>query len=101
MTVAPPPGAFLQASPEGEREIVDAVLAGLPDRLTGRAWIAELFAGCGTLTFHLARRARVAAFEGEPAALAALRHAANGAGLAGRSWRPSATSPAARCWARN
>ena len=84
VAVAPPPGAFLQASREGEQAIVDAVLAGLPDPLPGRAWIAELFAGCGTLTFPLAARARVAAFEGDPAAVAALRAAANGAGLAGR-----------------
>ncbi len=84
VTVAPPSGVFLQASREGERAIVDAVLAGLPDRLAGRAWIAELFCGCGTLTFPLASRARVVAFEGDPAAVVALRGAANSAGLAGR-----------------
>jgi 23S rRNA (uracil1939-C5)-methyltransferase len=42
-----------------------------------------LFAGCGTITFALARRARVAACEGDPASVSALRAAANQAGLAG------------------
>ncbi len=95
--VAPPPGAFLQASCEGEQAITDAVLAGLPDKLARRAWIAELFAGCGTLTFPLARRARVVAYEGDEAAILALRSAANAAGLAGRVTATIATWPAVRC----
>jgi len=82
--VTPPPGAFLQATAEGEAAIVAAVLAGLPEKLTARARIAELFAGCGTLTFALAGRARVAACEGDTGAVAALQAAANAAGLAGR-----------------
>ena len=84
VAVSPPPGAFLQASAEGEAAIVAAVLAGLPERLPPRARIAELFAGCGTLTFPLAACARVAAFEGDVAAVAALSDAANHAALAGR-----------------
>ena len=60
--VAPPPGAFLQASPQGEAAIRDAVLAALPSRLPPRALIVELYAGCGTLTFALAERARVVAY---------------------------------------
>ena len=79
--VAPPPGAFLQASPEGEAAIVAAVLAALPERLPGRGRIADLHAGLGTLTFPLARRGRVAAFEGDAAAVAALSAAAGRAGL--------------------
>lgn len=82
--VTPPPGAFLQASAEGERAIVAAVLAGLPEKLAPRARIADLYAGCGTLTFALAARARVAAYEGDAAALGALRAAVNAAQLAGR-----------------
>ena len=35
--IAPPPGAFLQASAEGAAAIVAAVLAGLPDRLPPRS----------------------------------------------------------------
>jgi 23S rRNA (uracil1939-C5)-methyltransferase len=78
--VAPPPGAFLQASAAGEAAIVAAVLDALPAK--GR--IAELFAGCGTITFALAGRARVAAWEGDAATASALRTAASKAGLAGR-----------------
>jgi len=78
--VPPPPGAFLQASREGEQAIVGAVLAALP--VKGR--IAELYAGCGTLTFPMARCARVAAFEGDAATAAALQSATNTAGRAGR-----------------
>ena len=78
--VSPPPGAFLQASREGEQAITAAVLAALPAK--GR--IAELYAGCGTLTFQIAKRDRVAAFDGDAAAVAALRSAANANGLAGR-----------------
>jgi len=82
--VAPAPGAFLQASREGEAAIVAAVLAGLPEKLTARARVVELFAGCGTLSFALAGRARVVAYEGDGTAVAALRQAANQAGLANR-----------------
>jgi len=79
-----PPGAFLQASHVGEAAIVAAVLAGLPAKLLPKARIAELFAGCGTLSFALARQARVAAFEGDAAAVAALQGGARQAGLEGR-----------------
>jgi len=82
--VTPPPGAFLQASADGEQAIVAAVLAGLPEKLPARARIVDLYAGCGTLTFALATRARVAAYEGDAASLAALRNAANASGRAGR-----------------
>ena len=84
VTVAPQPGAFLQASAKGEAAIVAAVLAGLPDPATPRARIAELYAGSGTLTFALARRARITGWEGDPAATHALRLASRNAGLAGR-----------------
>ena len=76
--VAPPPGAFLQASVPGEAAITAAVLAGLPDKLPGRARIVELFAGCGTLSFALAERARVTAYEGDRGAYEALRRAIAG-----------------------
>ena len=82
--VAVPPGAFLQASAAGEAAIVAAVLAGLPERLGTRAQVAELYAGCGSLTLALAQRARVAAFEGNALAVAALRAAAGQTGLGGR-----------------
>lgn len=76
--VSPPPGAFLQATPEGEAAIVAAVLEGLPGRLPRSARIVELFAGCGTISFALADRARVTAVEGHAGAAAALRAAGAG-----------------------
>ncbi|HET6306745.1 MAG TPA: TRAM domain-containing protein, partial [Rhodopila sp.] len=80
----PPPGVFLQATAEGEQAIVQAVLRGLPRKITSKTRIAELFAGCGTLTFALAGAVRVAAFEGDAATVGALKQAVNQAGLAGR-----------------
>ena len=74
-TVTPPPGAFLQASREGEAAIVAAVLDAVPSKLTGRSWAAELFAGCGTISLPLSERLRVVAWEGDRAAHAALRAA--------------------------
>lgn len=82
--VAPPAGAFLQASPQGEAAITEAVLAGLPERLPVKARVAELHAGIGTLTFPLAARARVAAYEGAAEAVAALDAAARRGGGGGR-----------------
>lgn len=82
--VAIPPGAFLQASREGEAAIVAAVLAGLPEKPVAKARIAELYAGCGTLTFPLSQRGRVTAWEGDSAASGALRAAANASGFASR-----------------
>jgi len=82
--VRPAPGAFLQATEAGEQAIIEAVMAGLPTKLTARSRIGELYAGCGTLTFALARVARVMAWEGEAAAVAALKQAVNGHGLAGK-----------------
>ncbi len=84
LAVQPPPGGFLQASREGEAGIRDAVIAGLPGKMTGKSKIAELYAGSGTFTASLAAHARVIAFEGEAAAARALATATNGAGLAGR-----------------
>jgi 23S rRNA (uracil1939-C5)-methyltransferase len=81
--IAPAPGAFLQASREGEAAIVEAVVAN-PPKLTLKSRIADLYSGSGTLSFALARLARVDAFEGEASAVATLRAGANGAGLAGR-----------------
>jgi 23S rRNA (uracil1939-C5)-methyltransferase len=84
IAVRPPPGAFLQATAEGERAIIQAVLGGMPAKITSKTRVAELYSGCGTLTFALAGMLRVAAFEGDPATLAALRQAINQGGMAGR-----------------
>ncbi len=75
---AVPPGAFLQASAEGARAIVEAAVAGLPEKLTAKSRVIELYAGSGTISFPLARHAKVRAFEGDHAAFVALRHAATG-----------------------
>lgn len=73
--VAPPPGAFLQATAEGEATLLDAVR----DAVEGAARIADLFAGCGTFTLPLAEQAEVHAVEADKAMLDALdrgwRHA--------------------------
>ncbi len=82
--VAPPPGAFLQAAQVGEQAIIERVLAAIPDKVPARARVAELYAGCGTITFALAPRVRVAAFEGDRDAFAALRTAANNPATGGR-----------------
>jgi 23S rRNA (uracil1939-C5)-methyltransferase len=84
VTVRPPPGAFLQATAEGEVAIVRAVLQGLPARINSKTRVAELYAGCGTLTFALAAAVRVAAFEGDAASVGALKQAVNQGGLSGR-----------------
>lgn len=81
--VAPPPGAFLQATPAGEAAIIAAVLAGLPEKLKPKDRVIELHAGCGTLTFALAAHARVIAYEGDAASVAALQKALSDAGLHG------------------
>ncbi len=73
---AVPAGTFLQASREGERAIVAAVLRMLPDKVKGP--IIELYAGSGSLTHAISTRGRVVAYEGDAAAVAALRGAGNG-----------------------
>jgi 23S rRNA (uracil1939-C5)-methyltransferase len=75
-----PPGAFLQASKSGEAAIVAAVLAGVG----GAKRVADLYAGCGTLTFPLSRQARVRAVEGAKELADALGAAARQSGQAGR-----------------
>ncbi len=77
VAIRPPPAAFLQATRDGEAAIVAAVLAGLPP-MPRRARIVELFAGCGTLSFALAGRAKLLAVEGQKDAVACLREAAPG-----------------------
>ncbi len=71
--VVPPPGAFLQASPNAEAILTQLVLDGV-----GRAKrVADLFAGCGTFSLALARQARVLAVDNESAMLEALDAAAS------------------------
>ncbi|MEL6681109.1 MAG: class I SAM-dependent RNA methyltransferase [Pseudomonadota bacterium] len=68
--VVPPPGAFLQATDHGQETLWRAV-----DEITaGARKVIDLFAGCGTFTLPLAKRAEVHAVEGDKALLDALDH---------------------------
>jgi 23S rRNA (uracil1939-C5)-methyltransferase len=73
--VTPPPGAFLQATDDGQAALVAAVSGAL----VGAKNIVDLFAGCGTFSLLLAENAQVRAVEGDGEMLAALdagwRHA--------------------------
>jgi 23S rRNA (uracil1939-C5)-methyltransferase len=84
VTITPPPGAFLQATREGEAAIVAAVLDGLPEKRAARAKALELFSGCGTISFALAQRMRVLAIEGDAALVTACHDAINQSGLMGK-----------------
>ena len=66
--VVPPPGAFLQATAEGEAALLDAVR----DAVGDAARIVDLFAGCGTFALPLAEQADLRAYEGDAAMIAAL-----------------------------
>ena len=72
VTVVVPAGAFLQASAEGEAAIVAAVRAGLGDARR----VADLFAGCGSLSFAIAETAAVHAIDSDTPMIAALARAA-------------------------
>ena len=81
VVVSPPPGAFLQATRDGEAMLQGAIaeIAGL-DR-----HFVDLFAGCGTLSLPLLdQAARLLAVEQSEGALAALKAGADAAGLGGR-----------------
>jgi 23S rRNA (uracil1939-C5)-methyltransferase len=66
--VAPPPGAFLQATAEGEA----ALLATVREAVGKAARITDLFAGSGTFSLPLAEQAEIHAVEGDAAMMAAL-----------------------------
>jgi 23S rRNA (uracil1939-C5)-methyltransferase len=72
-----PPGAFLQATAEGEAALRAAVACGLGEARR----VADLFAGIGTFALGSAAGRTVHAVEGDPAALAALAAAARRAQL--------------------
>jgi 23S rRNA (uracil1939-C5)-methyltransferase len=82
--VCPPPGAFVQAVAQAEACLAEAV--GHATRKARR--VADLFCGVGTLSFRLARSARIDAFDSDPEAIAALnlaaRHAKGLKPIAGR-----------------
>src|SRR5690606_32191977 len=70
-TVALPPGAFLQATPQAEAAMAAFVRAAAD----GAEKIADLYCGVGTFTFRLAEIAPVYAADGAAEAVAALASA--------------------------
>ncbi|PTX02981.1 class I SAM-dependent RNA methyltransferase [Pararhodobacter aggregans] len=66
--VSPPPGAFLQATPQGEAALKAAVV----EAVGSAKQVVDLFAGCGTFALPLAETAEVHAVEGAAPMLAAL-----------------------------
>jgi len=76
-TVVLPPGAFLQATAEGEAALARLVAAHVGDAKN----IADLFAGLGPFALRLAERARVTAADSDADAIAALTRAAATPGL--------------------
>lgn len=67
--VTPPPGAFLQATAEGQAALLASVIDALVDE---RGPIVDLFSGCGTFSLPLASKREVLAVEGDGDMLAAL-----------------------------
>lgn len=76
--LAPPPGAFLQATQSGEETLARLVR----ERIGAARRVADLFSGVGTFAFRLAERSQVHAVESDRAAIAALVRAAGEAGPA-------------------
>lgn len=74
--VQPPPGAFLQATLEGERVLGDLVR----EALIGVERVADLFSGVGTFALRVCDFAETHAVEGDAEMLAALKKAADGVG---------------------
>ncbi|MDZ4094076.1 MAG: class I SAM-dependent RNA methyltransferase [Paracoccaceae bacterium] len=66
--VAPPPGAFLQATAEGQAALVACVAEAVGDARR----VVDLFAGAGTFALPLAERAEVLAYEADAAMMVAL-----------------------------
>jgi 23S rRNA (uracil1939-C5)-methyltransferase len=78
--VTPPPGAFLQATRDGEAIIQKCVRDGVGAART----VLDLYAGCGTLCLSLDDAAERVAVEGDDSLLAAIRAGADAAGLGAR-----------------
>ena len=76
-TLSLPPGAFLQATSEGEAVLARLVAA----HVAGAKAVADLFAGVGPFALRLAEAARVTAVDADAPALAALKRAAAAPGL--------------------
>jgi 23S rRNA (uracil1939-C5)-methyltransferase len=70
--VALPPGSFLQATVAGE----EALAARVSDHCKRGKHIADLFCGVGPFALRLAEKSRIAAFDSDAGAVAALQKAA-------------------------
>lgn len=79
-TIELPPNPFLQPSKDGENALVGFAISAL----SAEKKILDLYAGCGSFTFALAKKGIVHAVESNPAALKALELSAGRAGLGGR-----------------
>lgn len=66
--ITPPPGSFVQASKRAEQEMIELVTK----HLKSCKKVADLFSGCGTFSFPLAKKSAVHAVEAEEEALVAL-----------------------------
>lgn len=84
VALTPPPGAFLQASREGETALAGLVAEGVGSA----ARVADLFAGCGVFALPLARSATVTAIDADEAALNALMAAVGAAQTRGEKITP-------------
>jgi 23S rRNA (uracil1939-C5)-methyltransferase len=73
VAVTPPPDAFVQATKFAEDAMVSVVTAAL----SGAKRVADLFAGCGTFTFPVARSARITSIDGDEELVSAARAGAN------------------------
>lgn len=73
--VAPSPGGFLQATAAGEAALRDFALS----VVAGAGRVVDLFSGSGAFALPLAATAKVAAYDSDAAAVAALTAAARGA----------------------
>ncbi len=74
--VAPPPGAFLQPTAQGEETLAALTL----EALQGASRVIDLFSGIGTFALRIAEHAEVLAAESDADMLLALKKAADGAG---------------------
>lgn len=78
--VVPPPGAFLQATTQGEAALLAAVQDAIGEASSGvRETGVDLFAGCGTFTLPLAELAQMHAVESDLAMTKALEAGGRGA----------------------
>jgi 23S rRNA (uracil1939-C5)-methyltransferase len=75
-TVTLPPGAFLQATAQGEALLARLVEDSIPKSKT----VADLFCGVGPFVLRLAERARITAADSDAGAIAALAKASGTAG---------------------